>query len=112
MKNKIEVELLRLANLSERIPPLFSLTRAKQETLLERHLQAILSHLQRRFEKEEHRLDLLEQKVTALDPTLLLKRGYSMTLHKGKLLRDPSQVKSNDELVTRLEKGTITSIVK
>ena len=112
VKNKIEVEQLRLANLSERIPPLFSLTRAKQETLLERHLQAILSHLQRRFEKEEHRLDLLEQKVTALDPTLLLKRGYSMTLHKGKLLRDPSQVKSNDELVTRLEKGTIISIVK
>ncbi|WP_027449203.1 exodeoxyribonuclease VII large subunit [Xylanibacter brevis] len=111
-QSRIEVEQLRLARLSEHIPPLFSLVKARQEALLDRHLQAIVSHLQRTLEKEGHRLNLLEQRAQALDPTLLLKRGYSITLHNGKLLRDPSQVKPNEEIETRLEKGTIISIVK
>ena len=111
-QSRIEVEQLRLARLSEHIPPLFSLVKARQEALLDRHLQTIISHLQRTLEKEGHRLNLLEQRAQALDPTLLLKRGYSITLHNGKLLRDPSQVKPNEEIETRLEKGTIISIVK
>ena len=111
-QSRIEVEQLRLARLSEHIPPLFSLVKARQEALLDRHLQTIASHLQRTLEKEGHRLNLLEQRAQALDPTLLLKRGYSITLHNGKLLRDPSQVKPNEEIETRLEKGTIISIVK
>ena len=111
-QSRIEIEQLRLARLSEHIPPLFSLVKARQEALLDRHLQAIVSHLQRTLEKEGHRLNLLEQRAQALDPTLLLKRGYSITLHNGKLLRDPSQVKPNEEIETRLEKGTIISIVK
>ena len=109
-QSRIEVEQLRLARLSEHIPPLFSLVKARQEALLDRHLQAIVSHLQRTL--EGHRLNLLEQRAQALDPTLLLKRGYSITLHNGKLLRDPSQVNPNEEIETRLEKGTIISIVK
>ncbi|MCR5271228.1 MAG: exodeoxyribonuclease VII large subunit [Prevotella sp.] len=112
VQNRMEIEQLRLARLSERIPPLFSLVKTKQEALLDRHLQTLVSLLQRKIEKEGHRLNLLEQKAQALDPTLLLKRGYSITLHNGKLLRDPSQVKPNDELETRLEKGTIISIAK
>lgn len=111
-QSRIEVEQLRLTRLSEHIPPLFSLVKARQEALLDRHLQTIASHLQRTLEKEGHRLNLLEQRAQALDPTLLLKRGYSITLHNGKLLRDPSQVKPNEEIETRLEKGTIISIVK
>ncbi|WP_027454638.1 exodeoxyribonuclease VII large subunit [Xylanibacter brevis] len=111
-QSRIEIEQLRLARLSEHIPPLFSLVKARQEALLDRHLQTIASHLQRTLEKEGHRLNLLEQRAQALDPTLLLKRGYSITLHNGKLLRDPLQVKPNEEIETRLEKGTIISIVK
>lgn len=111
-QSRIEIEQLRLARLSEHIPPLFSLVKARQEALLDRHLQAIVSHLQSTLEKEGHRLNLLEQRAQALDPTLLLKRGYSITLHNGKLLRDPLQVKPNEEIETRLEKGTIISIVK
>ena len=112
MQNKMEIEQLRLERLSERIPPLFSLVKTKQEALLDRYYQSITSSVLRNIEKARHQLNILEQKANALDPTLLLKRGYSITLHNGRLLRDPSQVKTNDEIETRLEKGTIISIAK
>ena len=61
---------------------------------------------------EQHRLQLIEEKTKNLDPALLLKRGYSITLHNGKAVRSPQQLQSGDEIETRLEKGTIKSIIK
>jgi exodeoxyribonuclease VII large subunit len=63
------------------------------------------------MQRELHRLQLLGQRATSLDPTLLLQRGYSITLVNGKALRDPADVKPGDEITTRLEKGTIKSKV-
>jgi exodeoxyribonuclease VII large subunit len=54
----------------------------------------------------------MEEKSKLLDPTLLLSRGYSITLKDGKAVRDPKSLTSGDEIVTRLEKGTIKSIIK
>jgi exodeoxyribonuclease VII large subunit len=55
---------------------------------------------------------MLEQRAKALDPALLLKRGYSITLRNGHLLRNAAEVEPGTELETRLEQGTIISIVK
>lgn len=75
--------------------------------LWDRMLYAVKSHR----EKEEHRLDLLEQRMKSLDPDLLLKRGYSITLVNGLLVHDLNQLQPGDTLTTRLEKGEITSKV-
>jgi exodeoxyribonuclease VII large subunit len=61
---------------------------------------------------EKYRLQLVEEKAKSLDPTLLLKRGYSITLKDGKAIRDPKALQPGDEIETRLEKGTIVSVVK
>lgn len=68
--------------------------------------------LDRRLMTEKHHLQLLEEKAKSLDPTLLLSRGYSMTMKDGKIIRDPQALHKGDEIETRLEKGTIKSIVK
>ena len=78
-----------------------------------RHLeQGLLTALQRRLISEHHRLEMLEEKVRALDPTLLLKRGYSITLFNAKAVHDPQALHPGDEIETRLEKGTIYSKFK
>ena len=59
-----------------------------------------------------HRIDLLEQRLRGLDPTLLLRRGYSMTLADGRLVRDVSVLAEGQVLTTRLEHGEITSIIQ
>ena len=123
-----------LTTLSEAIPRLFSVVRTRQEARLDnlyqrilmrvqqravtsqadiRNLeQGLLTALQRRLTSEHHRLEMLEEKVRSLDPALLLKRGYSMTLFNGKAVRDPQTLRQGDEIETRLEKGTIKSIIK
>ena len=65
-----------------------------------------------RMERERFRLQLLEQRSAAADPQLLLRRGYSMTFHKGKLVRDAALLKKGEEITTRLAEGEIRSVVK
>jgi len=58
------------------------------------------------------RLDLLEARLSAIDPSQALRRGYSITTTAdGKLVREPSDVSVGTELITRLAQGTVTSTV-
>ena len=133
MSRKMEVEKLRLSRLAERLPALFGSVKDKQETRLDilqerlfrlaeirlSNCENIVGQLEKKISLtaehllmvEKHRLELLEGRAQNLDPQLLLRRGYSITLVGGKALRDPSQVKQGDKIETRLEKGTITSII-
>jgi exodeoxyribonuclease VII large subunit len=67
---------------------------------------------ERRMTQERHRLQLIEEKTKALDPTLLLRRGYSMTMKDGKIVRDANQLQTGDEIETRLANGIVRSTVK
>ena len=130
---KMEVEKLRLSRLAERLPALFGSVKDKQEARLDilqerlfrlaeirlSNCENIVSQLEKKISitaehllmVEKHRLELLEGRAQNLDPQLLLRRGYSITLVGGKALRDPSQVKQGDKIETRLEKGTIISTI-
>ena len=130
---KMEVEKLRLSRLAERLPALFGSVKDKQEARLDilqerlfrlaeirlSNCENIVGQLEKKISLtaehllmvEKHRLELLEGRAQNLDPQLLLRRGYSITLVGGKALRDPSQVKQGDKIETRLEKGTIKSII-
>ena len=65
-----------------------------------------------RMERERFRLKLLEQRCAAADPLLLLKRGYSLTFHNGRLVRDAASLEKGEEITTRLAEGEIRSVVK
>ena len=109
---KIETEHLRLARLTERIPSLFSLVKIRHETRLDNLWTRLQSTATMTIEKQRHQLQMLQQRAQALDPTLLLKRGYSITLHKGRVIRNAANIKPGTEIETRLEQGTIISITK
>ena len=133
MSRKMEVEKLRLSRLAERLPALFESVKDKQEARLDilqerlfrlaeirlSNCENIVGQLEKKISLtaehllmvEKHRLELLEGRAQNLDPQLLLRRGYSITLVGGKALRDPSQVKQGDKIETRLEKGTIISTI-
>ena len=112
VKERLTTHQLRLAALSERIPSLFSVVKARQEAHLDQLFARLQTQLQTTLVQQTHRLELLAQRTASLDPMLLLRRGYSITLHHGKVVSDPSQLHEGDEIETRLEKGTVRSIVK
>ena len=122
-----------IATLQEIIPRLFSVVKARQETRLNTLHNRLLSSLQQRVATEGTRLSvseqkipmllshilmakkaqlaLLEEKVKALDPAILLHRGYSITMKDGHAVRDPQQLADGDEIETRLEKGVVRSTI-
>ena len=134
VRHRMEQERMRLGHLSVRIPSLFAVVRTTQEARLqsllqrmsaaitarftnERHRlercqQSVGPSLMRRMDKEKHRLELLAQRTQTLDPQLLLRRGYSITLHEGKSVRDASLLHPGDVIETRLSKGSVQSIVQ
>ena len=133
-QQKLTYYKTQFATIAEVLPRLFSNVKIRQEARLDAlnnrlilssgsrlstlnaQLSTLAEHLpillDRRLMAEKHRLQLVEEKARSLDPTLLLSRGYSMTMKDGKIVRDPKTLRHGDEIETHLEKGTIKSIVK
>ena len=112
VQQKLSTLNAQLLTVSEAIPRLFSIVKTRHEARLDTFGQKIPMLIERRLTNTCHQLEILEEKVKSLDPQLLLKRGYSITLHNGKAVRDPRQLRQGDEIETRLEKGTLKSIIK
>ncbi len=62
-------------------------------------------------ETQKNQLNQYLKFVQLSDPIHILKKGFSITLHNNKLITDLSQVKENDEIITKLYQGTIVSSV-
>ena len=123
-----------LANIQTALPRLVAVVMTRQRAMvdtLNQRLSAAIQHrtvserarltgleqrlpllLDRRLTQERHRMEMVEEKVKMLDPNLLLRRGYSITLKDGKAVKDAKLLRPGDEIETRLSKGTIKSIIK
>ena len=110
-QQKLSMLHSQLTIVSETIPRLFSIVKTRQEAKIDTLNQRIPMLLERRLLAENHRLQLMEEKLKALDPQLLLKRGYSITLHNGLAVKDATALKAGDEIETRLANGAIHSVV-
>lgn len=133
VERRMQGERMRMERLSERIPTLFSVVKTRQDARLdiiksridtaiarridrETHRTDMLAErirplAERRLTAESHRLTMLSQRVQALDPMQLLRRGYSITLHNGRAVHDATLLKPGDEIITKVEKGEITSTI-
>ena len=132
-QQKLSVLKAQLSAIAETLPRIFTTVKTRYEArldalnnrLIATVRQSLVTHqsrtnvfeerlpilLDRRLMTEKHRLQLIEEKAKSLDPTLLLKRGYSITLKDGKALRDATVLRPGDEIETRLANGTIRSTI-
>lgn len=102
---------LQLSRAEERIPTLFSLVRERHENRLATIYNRMQTAATLRITRENHKLDMLSQRVEAVNPALMLRRGYSITLVNGLSLRNPADVKAGDVIETHVEKGVLMSEV-
>ena len=112
VQQKLSIANSQLSIISEAIPRLFSIVKTRQEAKIDALYTRLPMLIERRFTSERHRLQLMDEKLKALDPTLLLARGYSITMHNGRAVKDASQLPPGAEIETRLAKGTIHSVIK
>jgi exodeoxyribonuclease VII large subunit len=63
------------------------------------------------LEQQHHRLELLQTRLESHSPELMIRKGFSLTLHQGKIIKSVSELESGAEIQTRLNDGTIYSTV-
>ena len=102
----------RLSTLQTLIPTLALRLVGDQRHRIEMQANRLPVAIERRLMTQKHLLENLSLKLQGFDPQLILSRGYSITLKDGKAVRDPKQLKPGDEIETRVEKGSIRSLVK
>lgn len=134
VRRRIDYESMRLGRLSVNIPTLSSLFITRRQSALSSlysrlcaaassglalrrsRLESIGASLaplaSRRILVESHRVQLLEQRAAASDPALLLRRGYSITLHNGRAVTDASVLDKGDVIETRFAGGSAVSVVR
>ncbi len=134
VSRRMEHKRMRLSHLAEKIPALFRLFKMRQESRLDILMRNFVSKAQgklesqgwrisarevsvstlvgRLLEKRRQQIILLEEKLRLMDPRLMLRRGYSITLYNGRPVKDVKCLSSGDEIETRVANGMIKSIIK
>ena len=81
---------------------------AEIDRLAMRLRNAVTTHL---AEKKRF-LQLQEQFVRMASPDYILRRGYSLTLREGKIIKRAEELQVGEELTTRFMDGEVKSIIK
>ena len=81
---------------------------AEIDRLAMRLRNAVTTHL---AEKKRF-LQLQEQFVRMASPDYILRRGYSLTLREGKIIKRAEELQVGEELTTRFMDGEVRSIIK
>jgi exodeoxyribonuclease VII large subunit len=66
---------------------------------------------QKKLQHENHRLNLMEMSMEANNPERLLLRGYTLTLVNGKITKSIKEIKNGDVIETKMQDGTLHSMV-
>jgi len=74
---------------------------------------ARLNHrVQTLIDQQKHRLGMLESRLETFSPEMMIKKGFSLTLHQGRILKSIQDLQPGTEIQTRLKDGVIYSIIK
>ncbi|MGL4484327.1 MAG: exodeoxyribonuclease VII large subunit, partial [Anaerovoracaceae bacterium] len=80
----------------------------EREVLLERNKDTL--KITRIIENKERKIQLFRETIHNLGPQNLLNKGYSITINKdGKAIKSIKDIKTGDEILTKLSDGTVTS---
>ncbi len=88
----------------------------KRLSVQKQKLQVVMANLKRVFslflQRQRTQLEIRQKAIEMLSPETIYQKGYSLTLHDGKVVKDPSVLSSGDTITTCLAKGTVESVVK
>ena len=107
--NRMNVENVRLERLAQKLPSLFAVLKVRNEQMLENMWNRSVTGVRNMLTNKNHKLELLEKSIAAADPALILKRGFSLTHHNGRVVTSASDLKPGDRLTTVLADGSIES---
>lgn len=63
------------------------------------------------MQDKKSRLEALEKNINHMDPVNILKRGFTITMHNGRVLKSYKEVNEGDQLTTLMADGHVISKV-
>ena len=106
---RMNAENVRLERLQQKLPSLFAVLKVRHEQLLENMWNRSVNGVRNLLTAQSHRLELVEKSITAANPALILKRGFSLTRCNGHVVCRVSDLKPGDRITTVLADGSVES---
>lgn len=110
-KSTLQSNMLTLNTVNTRMAGSFKRFVVKSSEYLTVSQKQLLYLTKNSIKEEFNKLFQFETSAKLLDPALVLKRGYTMTYHNGKLIKNLSLVKAGDIIETDWQDGTASSTV-
>lgn len=83
-----------------------------RKTRLDQITIDLRTKLIRRFEEQKHNISMFQQSVKYLNPENVLKKGYTLSLKAGKIIKDIDHLLPQDIIETRFANGSVESQVQ
>lgn len=110
--NRIERNRSLLQMLGNKLPVSVSAMLLRRRSALDTLQLQLQNRVTSRITEGTRFIQLTEQFIKMASPDYVLKRGYSLALKDGKIIKHATELSSGDELVTRFADGDVKSIVK
>ncbi len=109
---KLANEHKRLDDCSQRIVRACSNRFVLENQKLSMYQQRLALMFHNTIQEQRHKIEMYENTLKHISPENILKRGYSITVVNGKVLKNAGDATSGDELRTILSNGELRSVVK
>ena len=110
--NRIERNRSLLQLLGNKLPVTASAMLSRHRSMLDTLQLQLQNRAASRITEGARFIQLTEQFIKMASPDYVLKRGYSLALKDGKIIKHAADLYSGDELVLRFADGDVKSIVK
>lgn len=114
LKNPIsmyEIDEQKLDNMLEKLGSIMTYKLEREKSKLNNLSKMISPNMLNRLDKEKIKLENIETKLNLLNPENILKKGYSLTLVEGKMVKSINSVKKGSIIDTKFSDGIIKSEV-
>ena len=109
ISDRMNSEKIRIERLSQNLPSLFAVLKTRQEQYLETVWIKTLNGVRNMLTAQTHKLEIMDKSISAADPVIILKRGFSLTRVNGRVVKGASELKKGDRLTTAFADGSVES---
>ncbi len=110
--SRMEAQLQRVMDLQRRIPQAVRGMIQQSRDRMARLEMQLRYATRAKVQCEQHRHELLAQRLQALDPALPLKRGYSIVRSNGQIITQATALQSGDAIELQMQDGICKAEVK
>ena len=110
--SNLATTLERITTCEQELKSVFDIRKLREETYLNNLFLKLYNITEKKLLIDNNKIKIFEQRLIALDPVNILKKGYSITLKDGIAVKDASTLSEGDKLTLMFAHGTTEAVVK